>query len=161
MTSAGRKNIEDLQDPLPKVWAADSHLLKAKQLCIIRVGRDPLCFFVWRRDDFMNESPERGNMARPSLSRCHDGPFVFSCSGDYSVLSACAWPVLGLLVFVAVLPALIWRLLEEEKFLARTWRGMWNTSFRFAGGRYPKFFDLMRSGFDCSIRRRVEASDQA
>ena len=29
----------------------------------------------------------------------------------------------GLLVFVAVLPALIWRLLEEEKFLAKNLPG--------------------------------------
>ena len=40
----------------------------------------------------------------------------------------------GLLVFVAVLPALIWRLLEEEKFLVKNLPGMWSIAPRFVGG---------------------------
>jgi len=33
----------------------------------------------------------------------------------------------GLLVMVAIMPALIWRLCDEEKFLARNLRATWRT----------------------------------
>jgi protein-S-isoprenylcysteine O-methyltransferase Ste14 len=83
-------------------------------------------FFVFRKNSFTSATIELA----PDQKVISTGPYALVRHPMYAagLVLLCAIPIAlgsiwGVLVFVAILPALIWRLLDEEKFLTKNLPG--------------------------------------